>query len=245
MSDVEDRNPALVFGETAAFYDRVRPAYPAALIDDVLAVAGSEVRALEVGAGSGRATAAFVARGVPVTAIEPDPAMAGLLAARCPGAELFRGTFEQFRPAERFGLLYSAEAWHWTDPATRWSRATDALAEGGTLALFWNTERIDDPARWAAMLRVYADLAPAVVFRDAPVHDGPDASWAPTSRRYLTRRAMPAADYLGLAQTRSQFRMLPAPVRPALLEALTALFDDEVPLAIETTLVLGTRPLEP
>jgi trans-aconitate methyltransferase len=82
-------------------------------------------------------------------AVEPDHAMADILARRVaqfPDVQVVRHTFEEFRPVEPFELLFSAEAWHWTLPESRWSLATDALADGAALALFWNNERIDEPS---------------------------------------------------------------------------------------------------
>ena len=52
---------------------------------------------------------------------------------------------------------------------------------------------------------------------------------------------MPKADYLGLTQTRSHFRMLPPSMRQDLLRALTEPFSCEVPLVIHTTLLLARR----
>lgn len=64
----------------AELYDRSRPSYPPALVDDVLefagAVPGSADRALEVGAGTGKATTLFAERGVSVVALEPGGALA-------------------------------------------------------------------------------------------------------------------------------------------------------------------------
>src|SRR5689334_1240994 len=81
--------------------------------------------------------------------------------ARFADVQVVRATFEDFRPAERFGLLLSGEAWHWTVPETRWSLAAAALEGGATLALFWNNERIAEPALRTAMLQVFARHAPA------------------------------------------------------------------------------------
>lgn len=217
---VEKPDAALVFGEVADDYDRVRLPYPVTLIDDVLdysrVTAGSQ-RALEVGAGTGRATVAFAARGVPIVAAEPDDAMADVLARRVdqfPSVQIVRRSFEGFRPAERFGLLFSAEAWHWTAPESRWSLAAAALADGATLALFWNNERIAEPALRTSMLRVLAERAPSVVVRDEPVtaaqvwEQWPGDELAGTagfgdltSRHYRFHRTMSKADYLGLTQT--------------------------------------------
>ena len=41
------------FGRVADAYDRIRPGYPSALFDDLLAYAGPVGRVLEVGAGTG------------------------------------------------------------------------------------------------------------------------------------------------------------------------------------------------
>jgi SAM-dependent methyltransferase len=240
-------------------YDRVRPAYPEALFDDVLGYTRTGGRrALEAGAGTGRATAPFAARGLPIVAVEPDDAMADRLVRRVapfPHVEVVRATFEEFRPApsEQFGLLFSAEAWHWTAPETRWSSAAGLLAEGAALALFFNNERIDDPALRAEALRVLTS-DPTVVVRDEPPRAGSIWSRWPggelaarpeltdlTSRAYSVSRPMPKADFLALARTRSQFRMLPPPARQKMLADLTGLFDDEVPLTIDTTLILARR----
>jgi SAM-dependent methyltransferase len=257
---MENRNPALVFGEVADDYDRVRPAYPVDLFRDVLSYSQPDIGgrlALDVGAGTGRATEAFAREGLPVVALEPDDAMAEVLARRVtpfPGVQVVRGGFEEFRPTQRFGLLFSAEAWHWTAPETRWSLAADALADGATLALFWNTERIAEPVLRTSMLEVFAAHAPSVIINDEPVtaeqvwHRWPGDELSAVaafeglaSRHYQRRCDMPRADYLGLTRTRSQSRMLPPPARQDLLSALATLFSDEVPLVIHTTLLLARR----
>ena len=64
---------ALSFGVVAEAYERFRPAYPVELLDMVMTYAGRPVRtALEIGAGTGKATRLFAQRGVMVTAVEPD-----------------------------------------------------------------------------------------------------------------------------------------------------------------------------
>lgn len=224
---MEDRNQAQVFGEVAGEYDRVRPAYPAVLVDDVLSYSQPDIggrRALEVGAGTGRATEAFAAKGLSVVAVEPDDAMADVLArrvARFPDVQVVRHTFEEFLPTERFGLLFSADAWHWTLPETRWSLAADTLEQGATLALFWNNERVNEPALRASMLQVFAEHAPSVVINDVPV----------TSEQVWHQ--WPGDELSGLAGFENLER--------SLLAALKQLFSDEVPLVIHTTLLLARR----
>jgi predicted nicotinamide N-methyase len=53
------------FGVAAADYDKYRPRYPYQLVDDVVAMLPGR-RVLEVGAGTGIATAAFAARGISI-----------------------------------------------------------------------------------------------------------------------------------------------------------------------------------
>jgi trans-aconitate methyltransferase len=251
---MENRDPSRVFGEIADLYDRVRQPYPSAVFGDVLDYSRGAREALEIGAGTGRATAAFAGRGVLVTAIEPDADMAAILDRRLDRARIERCRFEEFRPPQKFPLVFSAEAWHWTVPETRWQLTRAALADGGTFALFWNNERVADPRLQKAFVNVFAELAPTVTIKDLSVT--PERAWSQwpgdelaaadgfadlTSRHYVTHQMVSRADFVGLAQTRSQFRMLPADTQQRVVARLTDLFGDEVPMAIDTTLLLARR----
>jgi hypothetical protein len=150
----ETQERALVFGTTAEAYDAARPTYPDALVDTVLDYTGAadagSLRAVEIGAGTGKATAVFGGRGLRVLAVEPDARMAEVLrrkAAALPHVEIEVARFEQWQPGgRRFDLAYAAQAWHWLDPDTARDRVFDALAPGGAVALFWNLLGIVDPA---------------------------------------------------------------------------------------------------
>lgn len=92
-----DRRRAESFGATADMYDRCRPRYPQALVTDV--VAGAGVRVLDVGAGTGIASAQLQQAGADVLAVEPDERMADVAAAK--GIRVERATFEDWQPAGR------------------------------------------------------------------------------------------------------------------------------------------------
>jgi SAM-dependent methyltransferase len=254
----EERVAGRTFGEMAEEYDRVRLGYPAELVDDVLGYlgpSGDGRRALEVGAGTGKATLAFAGRGLAIVALEPDHAMAAVLARHAagrPGVEIVRSTFEEFQPRERFGLLLSADAWHWTDPESRWQRAAAAVGPGGVVAVFGHDGRIADDGLRQALLDAIAAHAPAVVLHDDPVEPdrlfqtwpGRDLAERPeftdlVGRVYPARRSMSGADYLTHMATRSQCRMLPEPDRRRLFTALAQVFDRPVPLTVETVLYLA------
>jgi SAM-dependent methyltransferase len=128
------------FGAIAREYDRVRPSYPDALVDDVVALLpGTAV--VESGAGTGKATVLFAARRVRMSCVEPDPRMAAVLSENCrdfPNVSVTVSAIEDFEATGPFDGLIAAQSWHFTDPARRWVKAASLLREGGLLALFWN-----------------------------------------------------------------------------------------------------------
>jgi len=144
-------------------YERYRLDYPDELVDAVLQYAERPVRsALEVGAGTGKATRLFAAWGVEVTALEPDADMAQVLqrTTRDMPVDLMVSTFEDFNTARRFDLVYAGASWHWTDPASRWARAVELLVPGGVLALFGIQGEPQDPALRAAVDDIEKQVLP-------------------------------------------------------------------------------------
>jgi SAM-dependent methyltransferase len=130
-----------VFDEVAEAYDRHRPPYPDALVDQACAVGGLGPGAmvLEIGCGTGQLTRSLLARGLRVTAIEPG----GRLIARARDqlantgdVEFVNGRLEDaLLPHAHYSAVFSASAIHWVDPEVSWRKTADALVDGGTLAL--------------------------------------------------------------------------------------------------------------
>src|SRR5215211_6171756 len=88
-----------VFGEVAALYDEIRPEYPAELVTSLIEYGGGEFRSVvDVGAGTGKATAALLELGAHVTCVEPDPRMAAVLGSKFPQATVVNATFEEWVP---------------------------------------------------------------------------------------------------------------------------------------------------
>ncbi|TDD02396.1 class I SAM-dependent methyltransferase [Nonomuraea deserti] len=253
-----ERVQARVFGEVADEYDRIRPAYSDALVDDVLAYARLDgAPAVEAGAGTGKATAMFAARGIDLTAVEPDPAMAGVLDRRLgehSDVKVVISSFEDFRPERAFGLLYSAQAWHWVDPDVRWRKAAEVLAPGGAVALFWHVDMIKDAAVLDAALAVYRAHTPHIVpDTELPTEASIETSgwWLELERQpafqdlsarlYPSERTLSTTDYLALLTTRSVVRMLGDDVRAGFLGALRDALGDQVTLSMTTALYLARR----
>lgn len=155
----EDRSRAESFGSVADLYDRARPTYPPALIDALLADGGRTV--LDVGCGTGIASALFAARGCAVTGVEVDERMAEI--ARGKGLEVEVSSFERWEDrGRRFDIVASGQAWHWIDPRAGAVRATEVLRPGGRLGAFWNFG--DPPADVRERLApIYDRLAPELV----------------------------------------------------------------------------------
>jgi SAM-dependent methyltransferase len=237
-----DAKRRLSFGGVADLYDRRRPSYPAALISDVLVAAASPSRALEVGAGTGKATVLFAARGVGVDALEPSAEMAAFArvnTGRFPAVRVTEAEFESWRRAdEPYPLLFSAQAWHWVQPAVRYQRAREALVPGGVLAAFWN--RVDWPqCRLAEPLaRAYDRRAPELL-ADDPMRPSverqrePWDDWTaeveagrefaePELRSYRWVTEYSAGEYVELLRTHSDYIVLEPARREALLAAIGA-----------------------
>ncbi|MGW0504997.1 class I SAM-dependent methyltransferase [Micromonospora sp. NPDC003241] len=236
----EQRN---VFGEVAEAYERSRADYPAALLDLITGYAtGTPAEVVEVGAGTGKGSALLRRLGVPLTCVEPDPAMAALLARRFTDDDLVSVVVDRFEdwrpPSGGVDLLASAQAWHWVDHTRRTGLAAEALTPGGVLAIFGHEYGFVDAELRAAMDAVYQRYAPEIAdLPGRPVHtrhpgafDPQELRTAPgftdvTHERVVTVVPYDTARYLTLLSTFSPHRMLPEQQRVRLHDALADLVD--------------------
>ena len=137
-----ERDRAGWFGTAAERYDRYRPDYPPALIDELLS--GGPSRALDVGCGTGKVAALLMARGLRVLGVEPDIRMAEVARRHHVAVEV--ATFESWESAGRtYDLVTAGHSWHWVDPVIGLSKAASILVPGGTFALFWNYHVLEEP----------------------------------------------------------------------------------------------------
>lgn len=237
MPDIDEARRAS-FDTRAELYDAARPSYPDALADDVLAVAGRRV--LEIGAGTGKATAVFARRGASVVAIEPGASLAAVLRRNTRGRDVtvVETTFEAWPIERRFDVVMSAQAIHWIDPAVRYTKAAAVLDPGGALAVVRNENAIADPelrgeldaayARWLGNPDRSGSLEEVVesTRRELVGDIAASGSFGPVEmRRYPWTATYTTPQYLDLLDTYSDHATLPADRRDGLRRDVAAALD--------------------
>ncbi|MEU8154623.1 class I SAM-dependent methyltransferase [Micromonospora sp. NPDC048986] len=247
---------ALSFGMVAQQYERYRPGYPAELVDLVLTYAGRPVRtALEIGAGTGKATRLFAGAGITVTATEPDGAMLAELRKHVPaGVQTVRAAFEDLRPGETYHLVYAAAALHWTAPEGRWSRVAALLEPGGVFASFGGPTQLADPAVADA---VRAARAPFLESDEIASPDGTPPGqamqwpgtelqrcvWFTDVRQTVVERrlTMSARDYVGHLSTISAYLTLPTSQQEQVFSQIERILPERVELSADIVVHLARR----
>lgn len=225
MSEV---SRAVIFGRDARRYDEFRPDYPPEAIAHLKGLVDAD-EAVEVGAGTGKATAAMARPGLRVTCLEPSEEMASVLRDRgLPGVEVVISTLEDWDgDTDSADLMYAAQAWHWVERSVAYGKARSVLRPGGALALMWNIPR----DRYAGFEEVYARHAPGLLAeRDERINRRDSHRWDDDMRdagftdvgvfTHHWSTEMTPTEYCSLHATYSDHMMLSPEVRTALLEDL-------------------------
>jgi SAM-dependent methyltransferase len=121
------------FEDLVEDYDAARPSYPTALYDEI----GALGDCLELGAGTGIASAELVKRGrLIVSDLGPKMLAKGLPKHGRP-AVVCRAEQLPFKDG-RFDTVCGAQMWHWVDKAIAPVEVARVLRPGGRLLLWWN-----------------------------------------------------------------------------------------------------------
>jgi SAM-dependent methyltransferase len=250
-----------LFGQHAEAYDRYRPDYPDAVIDEVLGPVPTGLDVLDVGCGTGIAARQMAQRGAKVLGVELAPRMAQI--ARAQGVDVEIAAFEGWDAAGRtFDRVTSAQAWHWLDLPVATAKAASVLRPGGRLCLIWNAGcQPDDLAD--ALEGVYESVVPPGghrLFRgyaaDRPsdfrtgLRSEIDAVaavsdfGATTARWFPWTRAYRRDEWLHQLLSRSDHTALEPAVRDRLVEAIGEAIDDHggsFVMTFETVLITAIR----
>jgi SAM-dependent methyltransferase len=250
-----------LFDQQAEAYDRFRPSYPDAVIDELLGPAPAGLDVLDVGCGTGIASRQIAQRGAKVLGVELAPRMAEI--ARSHGVDVEIVAFEAWDAAGRtFDRVTSAQAWHWLDLPIATAKAASVLRPGGRLGLFWNAgyqpddlaDALDEvygkvvPRGGHRLFRGYAadrspDMKAGLGSEIDAVSAVPDLS-APTQKWFPWTREYQREEWLNQLVSRSDHAALESGVRARLFEAIGAAIDDQggsFVMNFETVLISASR----
>lgn len=242
------------FGSVAEQYDRARPAYPAAVFDDLAELAQLEPgsRVLEVGPGTGKATAELERRGYVVTGIELSPELAEIARRNAPAAEIAVGDFETWEPPEaNFDAVVAFTAFHWIAPELRYAKPARLLRPGGALAVVHTHHVRNDDPFWFSSQEDYDAVVPHPDNAPPPLPEEV-ASWVLDEalfrdivrRRYPVETVYSPDEYIALIETYSDNIALPAAQREELFRRLRTRIEAQgtVRKLVLYELTVGYRP---
>jgi SAM-dependent methyltransferase len=253
------------FGEDPALYDSARPAYPPELFAWLQGVCGlgPDSACFEIGAGTGHASLPVLALPVrSLLAIEPDPALADLLAMKAGDAlalEILVSTFEEAELAPAgFDFAFAATSFHWLKRMKAFAQVLAALKPGGWFAMWWAVYH--DPASPDAFDRASDHLfegfeqkhgeKPRIAFGldiASRLGEMRAAGFTDTQHRVFPRDVDYTPESLAaLMGTFSRVRMTPPENRKLLLEGVERLaredFGGRVTRTIRTSVFVGCKP---
>ena len=142
------------FDGVADVHERARPSYPATPFDRLFDALPKQPDVVEIGPGTGQATASLLERDARVTAVELWPQLAAALAEKFAGYErlvVVNSSFEDAPvPAGSFDAVVAATAYHWIGPRQQVERLSNccglrecslctAICSGPTRAHKWGS----------------------------------------------------------------------------------------------------------
>ena len=216
------------FGAAASAYAEHRPDYPDAAVRWALAPVGPAPRVLDLGAGTGKLTAALVRLGADTTAVEPDPAMLAELRRAMPGVRSVTGRAEAIPLRDSsVDAVVAGQALHWFDMNLAGPEIARVVVPGGVLAGLWNVE--DDEEDWVAGLGAVsggAAILPLTAWRMALAQPRVPEQGAllspPEQAEFANGQRHTLSSLLAAIATRSQLLVMPEDERARLLAGIRA-----------------------
>ena len=224
------------FDDAAQLYDEVRPRYPEAIVEQIIAFAGlpAHGRIFEVGCGTGQMTLPFAQRGYTMVAIDQGQRLAALAAQHCqpyPRVRVVPCALEAWQDTPgSYDMFMAANAIHWIEPHYGMRRAAELLKPGGTIALVGTTDRSQGSAFWQATEPIYnqynpvdssANLQPrwpGEAYRQALCISGQFGELQEVRTSWAKRYS--GEEYIKLLWTSSDHRAMPEPHRAQFFEAI-------------------------
>jgi ubiquinone/menaquinone biosynthesis C-methylase UbiE len=171
MEDIDLDRLKYCFGSIPMLYDDLRPSYPEAVPSLIFNEFTGEKPAeiLEIGTGTGKATALFAAIECKITALDLSQELIDLAQLRLKKYSNITYTvrpFETLETSKLFDIIFSAQAFHWIDQAVGMLKVSQLLKDNGVFALFWYVIRYQASPQLQSIRNVIVANAP--IFEEWP-----------------------------------------------------------------------------
>jgi SAM-dependent methyltransferase len=217
------------FGAAAAAYAEHRPDYAEDAVRWALEPVRCRepLRVLDLGAGTGKLTAALAGLGAEVTAVEPDPGMLAELRRLLGSVRALPGSAEEIPlPDASVDAVVAGQAMHWFDLSRAIPEIARVLTPGGVLAALWNVD--DDRVDWVASLAQISKGQSNVTLRrwqdgvartrqERLAAAGPGCFAPPEAREFGHGQRRTADSLVATIATHSNFLVMTEPGRTRLL----------------------------
>jgi ubiquinone/menaquinone biosynthesis C-methylase UbiE len=227
-SSSEHSDGSLPFGTAADSYDRLRFLPSPEAVSWLLR--GDERRVLDLAAGTGQVTGQLVPLGITVVAIEPDPRMRAVFAARFPGNECLDGTAERIPlPDDSLDAVVVGSAWHWFDAPAALRQIARVLHGHGRLGVFATS--VDTRVGWVG--EMFTDVSLAAQQRGIDSTRNvtlPSADFAGVEETiFSTSQAMDVADVVAWFRTHSTYHNADQTTKTAMLDRAAQVLHETFP----------------
>lgn len=247
-----------IFDTIPEQFDRCRPRYSAELFASLIGYAGvaPDRRVLELGPGTGQATAPILATGCDYCAIELGEHLSDFMRKKYGGAPNFRLINDDFIThdfgEERFDMIYSAATIQWIPEEIAFAKTFALLKPGGTLAMMLThgDYRTPNPALFERIQSVYAaHFCPTEKYVHGKFRYDAAPEYGYTDfekREFPGTRIMTAEQYVDFSGTHCDHLVIPEPHRTQLFDGLRrAVLDagDRIEFRDTYFLYLAKKPL--
>jgi len=128
----------------ASNYDDVRPGYPKEMYEDIAKICNlsESSSVIEIGAGSGIATAELAKTGCKIVGIEPGSNLVAIAKEKTedfPNVEIIEAMFEDYESSDNFDCLIALTSFHWISEQAKYKKAYDLLNRKGHFVIVWNS----------------------------------------------------------------------------------------------------------
>jgi len=239
-----------IFDSVATEYDAGRPSHPPGVYDTFEPLQGRVV--LDVGAGTGIATAELRRRDARVIAVDLGPLMLRAALQRSPGLAAVIANGVQLPIRDRtVDLICFAQSWHWMTAGSRILESARVLRPGGRWSAWWSHSAADGDSWFDRTWERIESVCSGVTRSQRTADWGSELAGSGLFNvsdvvTHRWERTLTTADWLLDLRSRSYIEALPRDTRSELFEDLRGLVEEAFPdgtahIPYETSLFQAER----